>query len=143
MIPVTGQEGSFAKRYPLNILVVDDSSVNRLVAKALLQKKLGYKIKSAASGEKAINLCCQTSFDLVLMDLYMGYENGYDTARAILSNTPEGTTQPHIYAYSSGNKEECLPECLGSGIRGFILKPQRPEFFKSFLQEFYEHRVQP
>ncbi|MCF6188736.1 MAG: ATP-binding protein, partial [Desulfobulbaceae bacterium] len=52
------------------ILVVDDEEQQRGIAGQLLES-LGYSIRIAASGEEAVGLIAEESFDLVLLDMLM------------------------------------------------------------------------
>ncbi len=58
-----------------SILVVDDVIEQREIAAAMLNK-LGYKVYTAESGERALELCNENKFDLILLDMIM--EPGID-----------------------------------------------------------------
>lgn len=56
----------------LNVLLVDDERILRkLACRSILKLCPGWTIREAASGETALQLCQENTFDLVLMDQYM------------------------------------------------------------------------
>ena len=66
-----------------SILVVEDNRINRMLIETLLDK-FGHHIAMASSGEEALTLASEQSFDLVLMDIEMpGGMNGFETTRAL------------------------------------------------------------
>jgi CheY-like chemotaxis protein len=67
-----------------HILVVDDNHINRLFFESSL-KKLNLNVSLAENGFKAIELCQQQSFALILMDIRMDGLDGVQTAAAIKS----------------------------------------------------------
>ncbi|MCR4932953.1 MAG: response regulator, partial [Lachnospiraceae bacterium] len=64
------------------ILVVDDSSVNLMIAEGLL-KDTKASITLCESGEKAIEECKSTRFDLILLDHMMPQLDGIETLKII------------------------------------------------------------
>ena len=66
----------------LQVLVVDDNAVNRLVAQRLLER-LGCRVVTAGSGQEAIDVLRDSSCDLVLMDCRMPGMDGYQATAAI------------------------------------------------------------
>lgn len=65
------------------ILVVDDeAAIRAIVTEALTQR--GYKVHSAATSDQALQLCENTSFDLVLLDLKIpGTRDGLELLKII------------------------------------------------------------
>lgn len=70
-----------------NILVVDDSLTARDQIKSLLEKH-HLLVRTAESGEEAIEAVKQKSFDLILMDVVMPGMDGYDAIRNIRAMLP-------------------------------------------------------
>jgi len=66
----------------LNILLVDDDSINRLAAHTLLNQN-GHSVIEAENGEHALLRLKEQSFDVVLMDIHMPVMDGIETARVI------------------------------------------------------------
>ena len=82
----------------MKILVVDDEKNMRATLAAILEEK-GYAVVEAATGERALDLCHQQAFDVVLMDVRMPGLNGVETFRKIRRHQ-DGT---------NSNSDERLP----------------------------------
>jgi len=55
--------GDFASRYPFQILIVEDNSVNQQILLLMLER-LGYKGDAVANGLEAVNALERQSYDL-------------------------------------------------------------------------------
>jgi len=64
------------------ILIVDDSPTEALFMSDLLGKK-GFKVPVAGNSDQAMARLEAEAFDLILMDVVMPGQNGYQTTRAI------------------------------------------------------------
>jgi twitching motility two-component system response regulator PilH len=64
------------------ILIVDDSPTEALFMSDLLGKR-GFKVAVASNSEQAFARLQAESFDLILMDVVMPGQNGYQATRAI------------------------------------------------------------
>ncbi|WP_454763059.1 response regulator [Cupriavidus campinensis] len=64
------------------ILIVDDSPTEALFMSDLLGKK-GFKVSVAGNSDQAMARLEAEPFDLILMDVVMPGQNGYQTTRAI------------------------------------------------------------
>lgn len=102
-----------------SILLVDDDSEQRLLGNAILTT-LGYKVEMATSGENAIDLLKDTSFDLVLLDMIMeSGMDGLDTYRHILEISPD----QKVIIMSGYSDSERINKAIDMGIRNYIKKP--------------------
>ncbi len=100
------------------VLVVDDDDVNRLITSTMLTQ-MGANAFVATSGEEAIKMVEEHSFDLVLMDLEMPDMDGTQTTRNIRS---KGYNMP-VMAMSAYNSFSGHSRAQQAGIRVFIRKP--------------------
>lgn len=104
------------------VLLVEDDKVNQELSKTML-KKLGIKMILAENGEKAVEMCNQYSFDLILMDISMPVMNGYEAT--LLIRKKEQFTHKHtpiiaITAYALlGDKQKSMDV----GMDDYISKP--------------------
>jgi len=105
------------------ILVVDDSPTDRQHLTDLLAKN-GYKVSAAASAEEAIAKAKQTKPDLVLMDVVMPGENGFQATRALSSD--EATKHIPIIICSTKGQETDKVWGLRQGAKDYIVKPIKP-----------------
>jgi signal transduction histidine kinase len=114
-------DGSFATRYALRILVVEDNALNqKLILKIL--KKLGYHPTLANNGLEAVEICRHQVFDLVLMDLQMPEMDGLQASRIITGNGRKDE-RPVIIALTANASELVEEECYQAGMNGFLTKP--------------------
>ncbi|MBW4694970.1 MAG: response regulator [Lyngbya sp. HA4199-MV5] len=105
---------------PLKLLLVEDNAVNQRVTLSQL-KFLGYTADLADNGEVALQMMCQTSYDLVLMDCQMPGLDGYNTTREVrrLNLHP----QPVIVALTANAMKEDRENCLAAGMNDYLSKP--------------------
>ena len=80
--PAVSGAGEFARRYPFKILAVENDR-NNLDATIAILKHLGYRPDVAHDGREAIMAVQSSSYDLVLMDIWMPGVNGLDATREI------------------------------------------------------------
>jgi two-component system, cell cycle sensor histidine kinase and response regulator CckA len=106
------------------ILVVDDEKVNIAVIKELLEK-LGYKILTAQTGKKALELYRKHSKDikLVILDMIMPEMNGKETLVKLM----EIDKEVRVLLSSGYSINGEAAKILEMGCRGFIQKPFRVE----------------
>jgi twitching motility two-component system response regulator PilH len=102
------------------ILVVDDSPTDRQHLTDLLAKN-GYKVSAAASAEEAIAKAKQAKPDLVLMDVVMPGENGFQATRAL--STDEATKHIPIIICSTKGQETDKVWGMRQGAKDYIVKP--------------------
>ncbi len=106
----------------ISILVVDDSEINREIAKELLEGE-GAKVYRAYDGENALTIINNPSIhlDIILMDIQMPGMNGYDTTKKIREN-PKFKNLP-IVALTAGVLHEQKVAAENATMDAFIGKP--------------------
>ena len=110
------------RRAPLTgeVLLVDDNQTNLMLGGMLLEK-LGLDVRSAPSGEAAIESVAGGRPDVVLMDINMPGLDGFETTRR-LHALPGCDSLPvlALTAYAS-SKERALADA--AGMVGYLTKP--------------------
>ncbi len=104
------------------VLIVEDNSVNQLVAQRLVEKA-GFSATVVDSGRLALDLVAKSNFDAILMDCQMPEMDGYQTTAAI-RQMKTGSRIPIIAMTAhamTGDRERCL----ASGMDDYITKPVR------------------
>jgi twitching motility two-component system response regulator PilH len=103
-----------------NILVVDDSPTDRQYLSDILTKS-GYKVTTANSAEEAFAKVKASAPDLVLMDVVMPGQNGYQATRQL---TKDDSTKhiPVIIVTTKGQETDKLWG-MRQGARDYIVKP--------------------
>ncbi|MFZ5981867.1 MAG: response regulator, partial [Candidatus Zixiibacteriota bacterium] len=66
----------------IKVLAIDDEEVILDLISAMCQS-MGYRVKTALSGQEGINMALEEKFDIVLTDLAMPDISGYEVARRI------------------------------------------------------------
>jgi len=106
------------------ILLVDDKKENRDVLRALLEP-MGFALKEAEDGEKALEIFDEWSPHTVLMDMRMPVMDGYEATRRIKA-TEKGSSVP-VIALTAFAFEDDEQKALQAGVNGYLRKPFRPE----------------
>jgi twitching motility two-component system response regulator PilH len=103
-----------------NVLVVDDSPTDRQYLSDLLAKN-GYKVSSAASAEEALAKVKQVKPDLVLMDVVMPGQNGFQATRTL--STDEATKHIPVIICSTKGQETDKVWGMRQGAKDYVTKP--------------------
>lgn len=102
-----------------HILIVDDDVFNLQLLKRILQRD--YRITTVPSGELALKLLQNTSFDLAVLDIMMGMTNGFDVLAAI-RQLPGSADMP-VIMLSALSQAEDVVRGLQLGANDYITKP--------------------
>lgn len=102
------------------VLVVDDSKTEIMFMTDLLVKN-GFAVRSAENAEDAFKKLAEEKPDLILMDVVMPGQNGFQLTRAI-SRDPQFADVPIIMC-TSKNQETDRVWGMRQGARDYITKP--------------------
>jgi len=119
----------------IHILLVEDSHINRKLAKTIIEK-LGYKVDDAPNGQEAIQMMSKKSYDVVLMDVQMPKMNGIDATKII--RDPSSNVKRHdvpIIAMTAHVMESDKARCIESGMNDFISKPFHPDGLVQIIEK--------
>ncbi|WP_045216918.1 response regulator [Desulfonatronovibrio magnus] len=105
---------------PALILIVDDSPLNRRLLKVVLQNS-GYQTMEAENGKMARSMASENLPDLILLDVMMPVEDGFDTCKGLKQN-PLTKDIPIIFI-SALNDTENIVKGLELGGVDYIGKP--------------------
>ena len=110
--------------------MVDDHSVNRLLATKLLEQ-LGFEVDVAEDGEQAVRAVQSlknSPFDVIFMDIQMPVMNGWQVTHHIREwETSSARTRVPIIALSAHASAADREHALSSGMDGYLSKPLTPE----------------
>ncbi|TID27622.1 sensor histidine kinase-like protein/response regulator [Venturia nashicola] len=130
-------------KFPLTFLVVEDNKINRTLLVSML-RKLGYKhIYEAYDGAHAVRQMetLGAEVDVVLMDLWMPFMDGYEASERILAMDCDSSDEedeptmrnqvrcsrrgkrPAIMAVTADVTEGALERADKAGMKGFLTKP--------------------
>ena len=102
------------------VLIVDDSKTELMFLTELLQKQ-GFLVRTAENGEEALKRLAEEKPDLILMDVVMPGQNGFQVTRAI-SRDPLYSDVPVIMC-TSKNQETDRVWGMRQGARDYVTKP--------------------
>ncbi len=115
-------------------LVVDDHSVNQLLATKLLQR-LGFEVQVAADGVQAVQAIQAGAFDLVLMDIQMPRIDGWQATQLVRQwEQSQHKIRMPIVALSAHASAADREQALASGMDGYLSKPLTPEALQAALR---------
>ena len=116
------------------ILIVDDEkNILKMLSQGLRIK--GYNTLTAASGEKALQLCVSQDIDLVLLDIMM--ENGIDGIQTLIKILEQ---HPHlnVVMMSAQQDIEIAVKTMELGAKHYITKPVSLDKILSNIEPFLE-----
>lgn len=122
-----------------NIALVDDHALLRQAMSAMLQQsEIGLVLHEFATGTDILRALQDQRFDLVLLDINLGEENGLDVLKQIKEQHP---SQP-VIMLTANVSEYTLQQAIALGANGFISKESAGFNLKEVLQfsadgEFY------
>ena len=102
-----------------NVLVVDDSKTELMFISDILIKN-GFSVRTAEGAEEAFKRLDEEKPDLILMDVVMPGQNGFQLTRAI-TRDPRFTDLPVIMC-TSKNQETDRGSAMGQGARVYVTK---------------------
>lgn len=105
-----------------NVLLVDDSSVNRIAVKAMLRHIGIESVVEAANGVDALDILEKTPLDLLLLDIQMPVLDGLEVAKQLRKGSSINRLIP-IIAMSGESDRTVIQEAIMSGMDAYIVKP--------------------
>ena len=102
------------------VLVVDDSKTELMFLSDMLQRN-GFAVKTAENADDAMRRLEEDRPDLILMDVVMPGQNGFQLTRAIARN-PKYEHVPIILC-TSKNQETDRVWGMRQGAKDYIVKP--------------------
>jgi NtrC-family two-component system response regulator AlgB len=119
----------------MDILIVDDEKIIR-DATSLLVEKAGHYAETASNSAVALESLKESSFDLVLLDMNLGDENGMDVLERILQRHPN---QP-VVMFTAASTIETAVEAMRRGALDYLQKPFNVQHFNIVLARVQKHR---
>ena len=120
---------------PGRILLVDDDRAFRVSTSALLKEE-GYQVVEADTGQAAVEVLKEGSFDLILLDLRMPGVDGIQIVE-VLRRWGEATP---ILMISGFGTVETAVKALHTGADDFLTKPVEPDVLTGKVAGLLERR---
>jgi DNA-binding response OmpR family regulator len=117
-------------------LVVDDEERIRFTLKETLQRA-GHVVATASSGEQALDLLRDTSFDVAVVDLSLGGQvDGLQVLEAIRWRWPDMAI---VILTAHGSLESAIT-AIREGVEDYLLKPARPSEVRRAVRRALDRR---
>jgi signal transduction histidine kinase/HPt (histidine-containing phosphotransfer) domain-containing protein/ActR/RegA family two-component response regulator len=105
----------------LHILMAEDNRINRIYAKALLDKT-GHRLDMVENGRQAVEAAKHGRYDVILMDIQMPDMDGIEATRQIRA-LPAPANRVPIIALTADAMAGARDEYLSAGLNDYISKP--------------------
>lgn len=115
-----GDTASEVRGQTPRVLVIDDESINVMVLRGMLQAA-GFETLSAEDGPTGRELAAREQPDIILLDIMMPMENGFDTCHR-LKQDPRCTDIPIIFISALSDVDNKV-RGLETGAVDYITKP--------------------
>ncbi len=107
---------------PRELLVVDDDADIRGFLEQALSRH-GYRVRTAASGQEALDQVQESPPDLILLDLKMPGMDGYEVIRRLKEQESSRAIPIIVITASPVDKERDKVRVLGMGASQYLVKP--------------------
>ena len=102
------------------VLLVDDSKTELHYLSEILLKR-GYVVRTAENGEEAMQRLAEEKPDLILMDVVMPGQSGFQATRALSKD--EATKTIPVIICTSKSQETDRQWGMKQGARDYVVKP--------------------
>jgi PAS domain S-box-containing protein len=116
------------------VLVVEDSTVNQIVAVRTLER-CGCRTAVAQNGREALEMLLERQYDAVLMDCQMPEMDGYEATAALRAREDGGPRMP-VIAMTAHAMDGDRARCLAAGMDDYLSKPIRRDLLIDALQRW-------
>jgi CheY-like chemotaxis protein len=115
------------------VLLVEDNSVNQMVAQTILEK-YSLIVTTAENGLEVIKLYQENDFDLVFMDCQMPEMDGYQATGKIREYCENNNvSRVPIVALTANAMEGDREKCLNAGMDDYLSKPVTQKAIENML----------
>ncbi len=136
MLFITKHSPTQAPEFHAHVLVVDDMKTNQIVVKSLLSK-FKVSVDVVENGQQALDILCERSFDIVLMDCQMPVMDGFEAT--IMIRKPESkVVDPNvtIIAMTANAMQGDRERCLEVGMDDYVTKPINSKMLLATLEKW-------
>ena len=120
------------------ILIVEDSRTQAEHLRLLLEEA-GFSVEVAADAERALELFNASAFDMVISDVVMPGESGYDLCRRLRQH-PERGQVPIVLLTSLTDPLDIL-QGIECGADNYVTKPYEPEALLGRIRYIFANRA--
>lgn len=118
----------------IRALVVDDESMNLVVAKSIFGR-YGMKVYTATSGQESIDICREKVFDIIFMDHMMSGMDGVEAMKRIRTDVAGLNGSIPVVALTANAMSSAKQMFLSEGFDGFVSKPVEVDELERVLRQ--------
>ena len=130
----SGSRRKKPRRVP-TVVIADDSIVQRMMARAMLEAE-GYRVLEAADGREVVDLVHHTHPDVVVMDVAMPRMDGVTAARRIRTEADDADV-PIVFLSALSARID-RESALAAGGNDYLVKPVANQELIRAVQRFVE-----
>jgi CheY-like chemotaxis protein len=130
----TSKEIDAKESYSLRVLVAEDNNVNRKLIDIVL-KKMGINADFASDGAKAVKMCDESEYDLILMDINMPIMCGIEATKLIKNRYKDIP----IVALTANAIEGDREKFISDGMDDYLTKPLNKNELLRVLKKYSNH----
>lgn len=128
---------------PLNLLIVDDNHINRLVLETLLSQA-GLATRTVRNGREAVDMWALGQWDAILMDIHMPEMDGLAATREIRAReAAQGCPRTPIIAVTASVLDHETAAYMDAGMDGCVAKPIEFAHLTTAIENAVGVRVSP
>jgi signal transduction histidine kinase/DNA-binding response OmpR family regulator/HPt (histidine-containing phosphotransfer) domain-containing protein len=124
----------------LSVLVVDDNEITQKLMKEFVHR-FGHEVTTAPSGEKALEILGERSFDVALMDMELPGISGIGATKAIRALRDREKSHMPVIAMTGNVRAEDIHKCYAANMNGHIAKPIDPDKLRIQLQKVIDNNL--
>lgn len=120
------------------VLLVDDEP-NILVPLEFLMLQQGYSVRKARNGTDALQILADFNPDIIILDVMMPGQTGFEVAKAIRSNLNHQHVQI-VFLTAKGTPEDKMTG-YDSGGEVYLTKPFQNDELVQVVAELFEYKI--
>lgn len=109
----------------MRVLVVDDDHDSRTIFRTAFEA-FGYEVMEAGNGEEVLRLVEEQDFDVILMDMQVPGQDGWETTRALQEHP--ATSDVPVIGVSAHAMDEHISRARAAGCVSYLTKPIEPRY---------------
>lgn len=122
----------------IRLVLIDDHEVIRTGLRLLIESRPGMKLVGEGSGHAdALRLATSVRFDVMLLDLDLGHENGLELIPQILAVVPQG----RILILTGMKELEIHQRAMQLGASGLVMKDKPADMLLKAIEKVHEGEV--
>lgn len=123
----------------MTILIVEDNATNAMILKHLARKIAEDEILVEEDASKALKLCHNTFFDMLIVDQMLPGMNGLQFAKAIRMMSRYDSVP--IIMVTADQDPALRDAAIQAGVTDFLTKPVETIRFRALLQQHRQRRT--